>query len=48
MAVRVTGWPTVDGLSENASVVVVARKPGAVTVSMGSDLLLALTFVSPL
>ena len=28
-AVKVTGWPTVDGLSEEASVVVVVCKPGA-------------------
>ena len=27
-AVKVTGWPTVDGSSEETSVVVVATKPG--------------------
>jgi hypothetical protein len=48
VAVNVTGWPTVDELTEDASVVVVAAKSGAVTVSVGSDPLLAFTFASPL
>ena len=42
-AVKVTAWPTVDGSSEDASVVVVVCKPGALTVCVGSDPLLALT-----
>ena len=47
-AVKVTCWPTVDGLSEDVSVVVVACKLGAFTVCVGSDPLLGLTFASPL
>ena len=31
IAVKVTCWPTVDGLSDDESVVVVDFKPGAVT-----------------
>ena len=47
-AVKITGWPTVEGLSDEASVVVVVCKTGALTVCVGSHPLLALTLLSPL
>jgi hypothetical protein len=48
MAVKVTPWPTVDGLTEDTSAVVVVCKPAAETICAGSDPSLALTLVSPL
>ena len=47
-AVKVTVWPTVDGLDDDATVVVVGCRTEALTVCVGSDPLLALTFASPL
>jgi hypothetical protein len=47
-AVKVTCWPTVEGFKDNASVVVVAGRFDELTVCVGSDPLLGLTFVSPL
>ena len=48
IAVKVTVWPTVDGLSDDFNVVAVESRTGAATVCEGSDPLLALTFASPL
>ena len=45
---KVTDWPTVDGSSDDVSVVVVACKLGELTVCVGSDPVLGLKFPSPL
>ena len=45
---NVTAWPTVDGFSDEATVVVVASKAGALTFCVGRDPLLGLTLASPL
>src|SRR5271155_821919 len=48
IAVKVTGWPDVDRLAEDASVVVVGCRLGASTVCVGRDPVLEMTFASPL
>ena len=48
VAVKVTCWPTVDGSTDDVTVVVDAWRTGPLTVCVGSEPLLALTFASPL
>ena len=45
---KVTVWPTVEGLSDDFNVVAVESRTGALTDCEGSDPLLAFTFASPL